>query len=68
MIMNFKNYCESLKQQDPHAEFKKLIMFECDVTAATFQNWKAGKTIPNKLAKEKISELTNIPVNELFPK
>jgi len=64
--MNFKEYCESLKNKDPHTEFKKLIMKECDVTAATFQNWKAGKTIPGKLQKEKIASLIGIPVKELI--
>jgi len=64
--MNFYEYCESLKSQDPHAEFKKLIMKECDITAATFQNWKSGKTTPGKLQKEKIAQLIGIPVNELI--
>jgi len=66
--MTFNDYCNKLKNRDPHLEFKLLVMAECDVTAATFQNWKAGKTRPGKLQKEKISELTGISVNDLFPK
>ena len=66
--MTFKQYCDSLSRKDPHEEIKSMIIYECDVTSMTFQNWKSGKTVPGKLAQEKISMLTNIPANKLFPK
>ena len=45
-----------------------LICKECGITIPTFYKWINGETkrIP-KNSKEKISELTNISVEELFP-
>lgn len=40
----------------------------CGVTIQAVYRWVNGETIPDKLAKEKMAEITGISVTELFPK
>jgi hypothetical protein len=46
--------------------FIKRIAEECAVTESTVYRWINQKAKPSPLAKRKLSELTNIPVTELF--
>lgn len=39
----------------------------CHVSPATVYRWVAGAVEPAYLYKEKVSEITGIPVEELFP-
>jgi hypothetical protein len=66
--MTLKNYYESLEDTSPKVKFRDAIVEKCGVTVDTFYKWMNGGTrdIP-KLAKEKISEISGIPVNDLFP-
>ncbi len=66
--MTLKDYYESLDDNSPRGNLKDKIISECGISPATFYNWVNGNTsdIP-KTAKERISEITGIKVNELFP-
>lgn len=66
--ITFKRYYERLRKRDPQIELRNKIIRECGISMATFYKWLNSDTshIP-KLAKEKISEITGIPVEDLFP-
>jgi len=59
-------YYKHLPQENPQKQFKEKVMRECGISNPTFHYWIRHNNAP-KLAQEKISELTNIPVEELFP-
>ena len=66
--MTLKDYYHSLDENSPRANLKDKIISECGISPATFYNWVNGNTsdIP-KTAKERISEIIGIQVDELFP-
>ncbi len=64
----FSNYVSSLstvKTTEKHEVMKKIAA-ECGVSEITVFRWATGRTIPPMLYQQKISELTNIPVDDLF--
>ena len=65
---NLKQFYDDLILENPQMKFKDLICKECGITIPTFYKWINGETkrIP-KNSKEKISELTRIAIEELFP-
>ena len=67
-MTDLKQFYDDLVKENPQMKFRDLICEECGITIPTFYKWLNGETkrIP-KNSKEKISELTNIPVEELFP-
>jgi hypothetical protein len=66
--LTFKDYYKQLGKRDPQIELRNRIISECGISTATFYKWLNRKTdtIP-KLARQKISEITGIPVEDLFP-
>jgi hypothetical protein len=66
--MTLKDYYDSLDETSPRVKFRDAIVKSCGVTIDTFYKWLNGgtKDVP-KLAKEKISEISGIQVNDLFP-
>jgi hypothetical protein len=66
--LTFKDYYRQLGKRDPQIELRNRIINECGISTATFYKWLNRKTdnIP-KLARQKISEITGIPVEDLFP-
>lgn len=45
----------------------KRIADACIVDISTVYRWLNGKCLPDPLKMKKISEITNIPVEQLFP-
>lgn len=45
----------------------KNIADACKVSIPTVYRWLNGKCLPDPLKIQRISELTNIPVEDLFP-
>lgn len=64
----FTSYVSSLstvKTTEKHEVLKKIAT-ECGVTESTVFRWATGRTVPPILYQQKIAELTNIPVEDLF--
>lgn len=66
--MNLSELYESLSEKTPKTEFRELIRNECGVAEMTLYRWLNGTVTPDKLKREKISQVTGISVEELFPK
>lgn len=66
--MALKDYYQDLENSSPRNLFRQRLIAECGVNVTTVFRWINGEVIPDKLKQEKISELTGIPVDELFPK
>lgn len=65
--MNLKEFYSDLQNQPtPQKEFRDKIASACGVTEMTVYRWLSGEIIPEKLKREKIAELTGLPVDELF--
>jgi len=67
--MTFTNYIET-KSSDITSEKRQVIEAiakACMVDVSTVYRWVNGKCIPDPLKIQKISEITNIPVEQLFP-
>ncbi len=66
--MDLRDYILSLPDERTTARTLKIeeIAQACGVHPSTIYKWMNGNTRPDKLKMEKVSELTNIPVNELF--
>jgi|WetSurMetagenome_2_1015567.scaffolds.fasta_scaffold95014_1 predicted DNA-binding transcriptional regulator AlpA len=64
----FKDYVGKLStaKTTERALFVKKIAKECAVSECTVYRWISEKTKPSPLAIEKISEITQIPVSQLF--
>jgi len=67
--MTFANYIET---KDPNITSEKRQVIEtiakaCMVDVSTVYRWINGRCIPDPLKIQKISEITNIPVEQLFP-
>ncbi len=67
--MELKDYYQQLDDRaiSEKQAFKDKVMTRCDINAATFYRWINGTNKPGKLAREVISDLSGIPVSELFP-
>ena len=55
------------EKSTPKQEFREMIAEACGVAPATVSRWVYGEIIPEKLKREKISQVIGIPVEELFP-
>ncbi|MCD7973407.1 MAG: helix-turn-helix domain-containing protein [Candidatus Azobacteroides sp.] len=64
--INLKSYLESIDFPNPKYEMIKKIAQQCGVRKGSVYRWISGKVVPDKLKQEKISELTGIPVENLF--
>lgn len=62
---NFLQYYKSLTWRNKN-NINKLIMEHCDVSYPTIYQKMKNNTF-TKLEKEKIAQLLNMDVNELFP-
>lgn len=60
-------YMELGKRSTPQKEFRDLISKECGVAPITVFRWLSGDIIPDKLKREKIALICNLPIEELFP-
>jgi len=65
--MTLKDYYDSIDDTSPKMKFKEQIIKECGISHATFYNWMNGSSEIPKTSKERISEITGIPVDELCP-
>lgn len=67
--MALKDYYNSLADRTipPKKEFREKIASACGVTEMTVFRWLSGEVVPDKLKREKIAEIANIPVQQLFP-
>lgn len=66
--MDFINYYKNLERTaTPKQEFREMIAEACGVAPSTVNRWISGEVIPEKLKREKVSEILSIPVDELFP-
>lgn len=68
--MDIKEYFDNLdkKAVSPRTEFVEQIMKACHVESrSTVYRWLNGSVRPGRLEQEKISEITGIPVKDLFP-
>ncbi|MBI9052502.1 MAG: hypothetical protein JEY96_01710 [Bacteroidales bacterium] len=67
--MTLKNYYEDLGKENPQAELRNKIIKACGISKKTFYRWINGDTENIKpLFKEKIAEIIDTPVENLFPK
>lgn len=68
--MTLKDYYEKLPDwhSAPKIQFRDQLVKECGVSVMTVYRWFSGECVPDKLKREKVAELTGIPVEELFPK
>ena len=62
--LTLKGYYESLG--DPRKKMREDIASGCGVTIQTVYRWINGESTPNKLQKEKISEILGVEVGSLF--
>jgi Helix-turn-helix. len=62
-----EHYSQIGNNPSPKRAFRTMIAEACGVTELTVYRWLSGEIIPEKLKKEKIAELTGIPVEQLFP-
>lgn len=66
--MDLKEFYNDLQSQPtPQKEFRDKIASACGVTEMTVYRWLSGEIIPEKLKREKVAEITSIPVDDLFP-
>lgn len=69
--MDFKTYYSKLREvknyKTPKQEFRETIARACGVAPSTVMRWVSGEIIPEKLKREKVSELLEIPVDQLWP-
>ena len=63
--MALKDYYKSLR--DSASLFVKEIAENCGVSERTVYNWINGEIIPDKLVREKIATIIEIPEEILFP-
>lgn len=66
--MNLSEYYQSLKYRkiSPRRKFVQRVARECDVVEVTVYRWISGDFYPDKLKRERVSQITQIPVDELF--
>ena len=66
--MTLKGYYQNLPDAThPKTEFCTRIMIECGVSFTSARNWVTGMTKPtNPEHIQKLSEMTGIPVEELW--
>ena len=64
----FKDYVDKLSttRTTERSLFIKKIAKECAVSECTVSRWINQKSKPSMLAMERISEITQIPVSQLF--
>lgn len=66
--MTFKQlYLQAKEQPSPAQVFIRKIADATCREASTVRQWLSGTQIPNAKAKERIAEILNKPVDELFP-
>ena len=66
--MTLKDYYNNLDENSPRTKFRDLIIRECGISYDTFYKWMNGYTIEvPKLSREKISQVTGVSAEELFP-
>lgn len=70
--MDFVSYYKGLSEEEriirtPKQEFREKIASACGVAPSTVMRWISGEITPDKLKREKVSEVLNIPVEELWP-
>ena len=66
--MALKDYISNLSEAKTTEKtlMLKRIATACGVNVSTVYRWANGASTPDKLKMEKISELTGLPVDELF--
>jgi transcriptional regulator with XRE-family HTH domain len=67
--MTLVNYYQNLEDrpETPKQRVRKALMEAFGVTEMTVSRWVNGYIVPARDKWEKISEITGIPVEELFP-
>jgi len=66
--MALKEYYERLGERStPKKEFREKVAAGCGVTEMTVFRWLSGEIVPDKLKREKIAEIADAPLEELFP-
>lgn len=66
--MNLQDYYKSIPEQSsPKSDFITRVAKELDVSEAAVRLWVYGKTKPRNVAHlARLSEITGIPVDQLF--
>lgn len=66
--MAFKDYIQSISDRRTTERTLMLnrIAEECGVNLSTVYKWINGQSVPDKLKKQKIAEITGKSVEELF--
>lgn len=65
--MTLRDYYNNQSLSSPQRELREKIAAACGVAEMTVYRWLSGEIVPDKLKREKIAEITGIPVDELFP-
>lgn len=65
--MTLKDYYEKVPRGQKK-KFRKKVAEECDVSELHVYKWVNEGHHPDKLKKRAISEITGVPVEQLFPK
>lgn len=66
--MTFKELYQQAKEQpNPAQVFIREIADATCREESTVRQWLSGTQVPNAKAKERIAEILDKPVNELFP-
>lgn len=67
--MTFKEIYESIKRPPitPRQKWIKNIAQATFKSETTVRNWICGVQTPDQLTQQKISEILNVPAEELFP-
>lgn len=69
--MTLNEHYNTLKSKETIAPKKKLVLRiakECGVDMSNVYRWINGGVVPDKLKREKVSEIIGIPAEELFAK
>jgi len=66
--MDLREFYKQVKRQPtPGRVFMEDIAKACGVSPTTVKLWIYGRVTPEKLKREKIAEMLQVPVVELFP-
>jgi hypothetical protein len=65
--MVFKDYFQDLKPIAPRTEFRDEVIKQCGIGYSTFYIWMRYPEQVPRLAREKIAEIANKDVFDLFP-
>lgn len=65
--MTFLEIYQNLTDREEKQDLRNKIVSACEIQQSTFYSWLRREKLPRR-ARNKISEILNVPESELFPK